>query len=102
MRPIHRSVAEALRQGELPMTQRDQKRIAGSVIQIMLSGTFLLAGLIYGYLHPEQDLVKGLVFLPGVLAIGLPVTYTGIRGFLRQDNTASMELLVIIAMLLRA
>lgn len=100
MRPIHRSVAEALRQGELPMTQRDQKRIAGSVIQIMLSGTFLLAGLIYGYLHPEQDLVKGLVFLPGVLAIGLPVTYTGIRGFLRQDNTASMELLVIIAMLL--
>ncbi|MGI6688709.1 MAG: heavy metal translocating P-type ATPase [Christensenellales bacterium] len=100
MRPIHRSAAEALRQEKLPMTQRDQKRILHSIIQIMLSGAFLLAGLIYGYLHPEQDLVRGLVFLPGVLAIGLPITLTGIRGFLRQDNVASMELLVTIAMLL--
>ncbi|MGI6696136.1 MAG: heavy metal translocating P-type ATPase [Christensenellales bacterium] len=100
MRPIHRSAAEALRQEKLPMTQRDQKRILHSIIQIMLSGAFLLAGLIYGYFHPEQDLVRGLVFLPGVLAIGLPITLTGIRGFLQQDNAASMELLVTIAMLL--
>ncbi|MDR2174676.1 MAG: heavy metal translocating P-type ATPase [Synergistaceae bacterium] len=77
----------------------EEKRFSADILQAMSALTCLAAAQVYGILNPSQSAVMGLLYLIGILIVGIPTTITAVRGFLREELCSSMEILVTIAML---
>ena len=77
----------------------EEKRFSADILQAMSALTCLVAAQVYGILNPSQSAVAGLIYLIGILIVGIPTTITAIRGFLREELCSAMEILVTIAML---
>jgi Cd2+/Zn2+-exporting ATPase/Cu+-exporting ATPase len=86
-------------EGQSLLSVSEEKRFFSDILQTMSALTCLVAAQVYGILNPSQSAVMGMIYLIGILIIGVPVTIAAIRGFLREELCSSMEILVTIAML---
>ncbi|MDR2180757.1 MAG: cation-translocating P-type ATPase [Synergistaceae bacterium] len=77
----------------------EEKRFSADILQAMSALTCLAAAQVYGILNPSQSAIVGLIYLIGILIVGIPTTITAIKGFLREELCSAMEILVTIAML---
>jgi Cd2+/Zn2+-exporting ATPase/Cu+-exporting ATPase len=100
MRKIRHSIVEITEgQAQNLLSLSEEKRFSTDILQAMSALTCLVAAQVYGILNPSQNTVMGMIYLVGILIIGVPVTVTAIRGFLREELCSAMEILVTIAML---
>ena len=99
MKKIDHMAEESLReQSTTYISEKDKKRLSGSIASSAAALVFFAAGLIFGRVYPDQTVISELIYLVSVLIIGIPVLTTAVKGFLRRDVSASMEILVSVAM----
>ena len=98
MKTISSSAGDELRSlnGDM-LSDGDKKRFAKDIITSLAALTCLIAGKIYTKVFPEQDVIAGIIYFIGVAIIGVPIAITAIKGFIKQDISASMETLVFVA-----
>ncbi len=84
------------------LSDKDKKRFKKEILTLFGALVFLAAGLIYERLFPSQDIITAVVYLAGLLIIGIPVCVTAIQGILSKNMNSSMEILVSIAMIISA
>lgn len=98
MKTISSSAGDELRSlnGDM-LSDGDKKRFAKDIITSLAALTCLVAGKIYTKVFPEQDVIAGIIYFVGVAIIGVPIAITAIKGFIKQDISASMETLVFVA-----
>ena len=98
MKTISSSAGDELRSlnGDM-LSDGDKKRFAKDIITSLAALTCLAAGKIYTKVFPEQDVIAGIIYFVGVAIIGVPIAITEIKGFIKQDISASMETLVFVA-----
>lgn len=98
MKTISSSAGDELRSlnGDM-LSDGDKKRFAKDIITSLAALTCLAAGKIYTKVFPEQDVIAGIIYFVGVAIIGVPIAITAIKGFIKQDISASMETLVFVA-----
>ena len=82
------------------ISERDKKRLKQDILTSALAAAFLLAALCHERFFPSQAAVTGLLYFAGACIIGLPILKTAVTGLLRADMSASMEILVSIAMIM--
>ena len=80
------------------ISDRDKKKLSGAIASAVAALVFFAAGLLLSRLAPDQTSVAELLYLISVLIIGIPVLATAVKGFLQKDVSASMEILVSVAM----
>ena len=99
MKRINHMAEESLRdQTATYISEKDKKRLSGAIASAAAALVFFAAGLIFSRIYPDQTAVSELIYLVSVLIIGLPVLRTAITGLLHKDVSASMEILVSVAM----
>jgi Cd2+/Zn2+-exporting ATPase/Cu+-exporting ATPase len=81
------------------LSKSERRRFSSDILKAMGALSCLAAARAYGVLNPSQETVGSLIYLAGVLTIGIPVTFTAIKGFLRQELCSSMDILVTLAMI---
>lgn len=84
------------------LSDRDEQRFKKEILSVSGALSCFVAGYLYRWLFPEQEVVRALIYLLGIVIIGTPVLMTAIRGFLARDMEAAMEILVTIAMTMSA
>ena len=100
MKKINHMAEESLRdQSATYISDKDKKRLSGAIASAAAALVFFAAGLIFSRIYPDQTAVSELIYLVSVLIIGLPVLRTAITGLLQKDVSASMEILVSVAMI---
>ena len=100
MKKIDHMAEEALKeQTETYLSDRDKKRLSGAIASSVAALVFFAAGLLLSRIAPDQTPVAELLYLVSVLIIGIPVLVTAVKGFFRKDVSASMEMLVSVAMI---
>ncbi len=99
MKKIDHMAEESLRNRSTTyISEKDKKRLSGSIASSAAALVFFAAGLLFRRIYPDQTAVSELIWLVSVLIIGIPVLITAIKGFLHKDVSASMEILVSVAM----
>lgn len=98
MKSLSNSAGEELRaiSGDM-LSDTDKKRFAKDIISALAALTCLIAGKLYTKFFPSQDVIAGIIYFIGVAVIGIPIAVTAIKGFIKQDISASMEILVFVA-----
>ncbi len=98
MKSLSNSAGEELRaiSGDM-LSDTDKKRFAKDIISALAALTCLIAGKLYTKFFPSQDVIAGIIYFVGVAVIGIPIAITAIKGFIKQDISASMEILVFVA-----
>ena len=81
------------------ISDRDKKKLSGAIASAVAALVFFAAGLLLTRLAPGQTAIAELLYLISVLIIGIPVLATAVKGLLHKDVSASMEMLVSVAML---
>jgi len=84
------------------LSGRDQRKFRNNILSLSGALVCLAAGMIFARLYPAQDVVCAVIYLAGVLMIGIPVLVTAVRGLLARDMKSAMEILVSIAMVISA
>lgn len=79
------------------LNTNEKNKMRNEILFLVGALVSLFTGLIYKRIFPEQDVVVSFIYLLGVLIIGLPIIITAAKGFIKNDITASMEILVAIA-----
>ena len=103
MRKINRTIADIARDQETGadcLADRERRRVSGNIRQMMGALCCLVAAQAYQALFPAQEMVTSVLYLIGILIIGVPIAVTGVRGFLQRELCSAMEILVTIAMLI--
>ena len=101
MRKINRTMHEIVQTEESTALSRSmKKRFSADILQAMGALGCLIAAQIYKAIFPGQDIAAGLIYLVGVLIIGIPVLAGGVRGLVQKEFSSAMEILVSIAMIL--
>ena len=99
MKKIDHMAEESLRDRSTTyISEKDKKRLSGSIASSAAALVFFAAGLLFRRIYPDQTAVSELIWLVSVLIIGIPVLITAVKGFLHKDVSASMEILVSVAM----
>ena len=80
------------------ISDKDKKKLSGAIASAAAALVFFAAGLLLSRFAPDQTPVAELLYLISVLIIGIPVLVTAVKGFLHKDVSASMEILVSVAM----
>lgn len=86
-----------IQNGELDTAE--QSKLSGEIVLTLSALTFLVVGLVYQWLYPTQTAVVGLIYTVGVAIQFIPLMKTAMQGFIQQDVTNAMEILVSIAVL---
>ncbi len=81
------------------ISDKDKKKLSRSILSAAAALTCLVGGYIFTKIYPDQVTVAELVYLIGVVIIGLPVLITAVKGFLSKDIGAAMEILVSVAII---
>ncbi len=84
------------------LSDKDKQRFQREILSLSGALVFLGAGLIYGKLFPDQDIVQAIIYFAGILIIGLPVLATALGGLISKNMQSAMEILVSIAMIVSA
>ena len=82
------------------LSDEDKRKFKNRILSMSSSLVCLTAGLIYGWLFPEQDIVRAIIYLVGILIIGMPVLITAIQGLISKNMESAMEILVSIAIII--
>ncbi len=98
MKTVSSSAGDELRSlsGDM-LSDSDKKRFARDIVSSLAALVCLAAGKLYTKIFPSQDVITGMIYFLGVLIIGVPIAITAIKGFIKQDISASMEILVFVA-----
>lgn len=100
MKKIDHMVADSLEsQAGTYISDKDKKKLSRSILSAAAALVCLAGGFIYGKIFPAQTAVAELIYLAGVLVIGVPVLFTAVKGFLSKDIGAAMEILVSVAII---
>ncbi|MDR0512765.1 MAG: cation-translocating P-type ATPase [Treponema sp.] len=84
------------------LSDKDKRKFKNNILSISLSLVCLVAALIYGWIFPEQDIVIAIIFLAGILVIGVPIFVTAVQGLISKNMKCAMEILVSIAVIVSA
>ena len=100
MKKIDHMAEESLKERSVTyISDKDKKKLSGAIASAVAALVFFAAGLLLNRLAPGQATVAELLYLISVMIIGIPVLVTAVKGFLHKDVSASMEMLVSVAML---
>ena len=81
------------------LSEEDKRKFEKEILSMSGALVCLLAGYIYEWLFPTQDIICAIIHLTGILIIGIPVLLTAIRGLILKDMESAMEILVSIAII---
>ena len=84
------------------LSDKDKQKFKNSILSISGALVCLAAALIHGLIFPEQDIISAIIYLAGILIIGIPVFVTAVRGLLSKNMKCAMEILVSIAVIISA
>ena len=84
------------------LSDKDKRKFKNNILSISLSLVCLAAALIYERIFPEQDIVRAIIYLAGILVIGVPVFVTAVQGLISKNMKCAMEILVSIAVIVSA
>ena len=84
------------------LSDKDKRRFKNNILSISGALVCLAAALIYERIYPEQDVVRAIIFLAGILIIGIPVFASAVQGLLSRNMKRAMEILVSIAVIISA
>jgi Cd2+/Zn2+-exporting ATPase/Cu+-exporting ATPase len=82
------------------VSEADKKKLGNEIIRSGLALSCLAAGTIHAKIYLDQDVVAGLIYLLGTSIVGVPILITAVKGFYRKEMSASLEILVSIAMII--
>ena len=100
MKKIDHMAEESLKDRSVTyISDKDKKKLSGAIASAAAALVFFAAGLLLNRIDPAQASVAELLYLISVLIIGIPVLATAVKGLLHKDVSASMEMLVSVAML---
>ena len=100
MKRIDHMAEESLKDRSVTfISEKDKKKLSGAIASAAAALVFFAAGLLLDRIDPAQASVAELLYLISVLIIGIPVLVTAVKGLLHKDVSASMEMLVSVAML---
>jgi len=84
------------------LSDKDKRKFKNNILSISLALVCLAAALIYERIFPEQDIVRAIIFLAGILVVGIPVFITAVQGLISKNMKRAMEILVSIAVIISA
>jgi len=84
------------------LSDKDKRKFKNNILSISLALVCLAAALIYERIFPEQDIVRAIIFLAGILVVGVPVFVTAVQGLISKNMKRAMEILVSIAVIISA
>jgi len=84
------------------LSDKDKKKFKNNILSISGALVCLAAALIYERIFPEQDIVRAIIYLAGILIIGVPVFASAVRGLVSKNMKCAMEILVSIAVIISA
>jgi len=84
------------------LPDKDKRKFKNNILSISLALVCLAAALIYERIFPEQDIVRAIIFLAGILVVGIPVFVTAVQGLISKNMKRAMEILVSIAVIISA
>jgi Cd2+/Zn2+-exporting ATPase/Cu+-exporting ATPase len=84
------------------LSDKDKRKFKNNILSISLALVCLAAALIYERIFPEQDIVRAIIFLAGILVVGFPVFVTAVQGLISKNMKRAMEILVSIAVIISA
>jgi len=84
------------------LSDKDKRKFKNNILSISLALVCLAAALIYERIFPEQDIVRAIIFLAGILVVGIPVFVTAVQGLISRNMKRAMEILVSIAVIISA
>ena len=84
------------------LSDKDKRKFKNNILSISLALVCLAAALIYERIFPEQDIVRAIIFLAGILVVGIPVFVTAVQGLISKNMKRAMEILVSIAVIISA
>jgi len=82
------------------LSDTEKQNFRNSILTLCGALVCLAAGLFYGRIFPEQDIIKVLIYLAGICIIGIPMLVTAVQGLASKDMKYAMEILVSIAMII--
>lgn len=98
MKNINTAVYDSLK-GNNQITDNDIKKLKLEILYLLGALMSLISGFIYSRLNPSQDIVASIIYLVGILIIGIPILVQAVKGLIGEKITASMEMLVSIAII---
>jgi len=84
------------------LSDKDKRKFKSNILSLSGAMVCLAGGLIYDRLFPEQEIVGAVIYLTGVLIIGIPIMITSVRGLISKNIKSAMEILVSIAIIVLA
>ena len=84
------------------LSDSDKRKFKNNILSISGALVCLAAALIYQRIFPQQDIVRAIIFLAGILIIGIPVFVNALRGLVSRNMKYALEILVSIAVIISA
>ena len=84
------------------LSDKEKRKFKNNILSISGSLVCLAAALIYQRIFPEQDIVRAIIFMAGILIIGLPVFASAVQGLVAKNMKSAMEMLVSIVIIISA
>jgi Cd2+/Zn2+-exporting ATPase/Cu+-exporting ATPase len=86
--------------GNEHISEKDKLMFRNSILSLSGALVCLAAGLIYGSIFPQQDVIQAFIYLAGISIIGIPMLVTAVQGLVSKNMKHAMEILVSIAMII--
>ncbi|MDR2966261.1 MAG: HAD-IC family P-type ATPase, partial [Treponema sp.] len=84
------------------LSDKDKQSFKKKILSLFGALVCLTAALIYERIFPEQDIVRAIIYLTGILIIGIPVFVSAARGLVSKNMKCALEMLVSIAVVISA
>ena len=84
------------------LSDKDKRKFKNNILSISGALVCLVAALIYERIFPEQDIVRAIIYVVGILIIGIPVFVSAVYGLISRNMKCAMEILVSIAVIVSA
>lgn len=97
MKRINSLVNDSVNEFAEDMSVKEKSNLKNEIIFMSGALLALFCGLIYKAIYPQQDVIVSFIYLAGVIIVGVPIVITAVKGLIKNDNSASMEILVSIA-----
>jgi len=82
------------------ISDKDKQKFRNKILSISGALVCLAAALIYERIFPDQDIVRAIIFVMGVLIIGIPVFVAAVHGLISKNMKCALEILVSIAVII--
>ena len=82
------------------LSDKDKRKFNNRILSIAGALVCLASALIYERIFPEQDIVSAMIYIMGILIVGVPVFTSAVRGLIAKNMKCAMEMLVSIAVII--